>query len=111
MSSPIRITYLDTAMVLIETGGVRLLTDPVLDPAGNAFDHGPVHLEKTGEASVTPEQLGHIDAVLLSHEQHGDNLDDAGRALLSRVPRVLTPGLRAGPAAGRQRCQKCESRG
>jgi L-ascorbate metabolism protein UlaG (beta-lactamase superfamily) len=90
MSNEIRVTYFDTAMVLIEVGGVRLLTDPVLDPAGSAFDYGPIHLEKTSAASVTPDQLGRIDAVLLSHEQHGDNLDRAGRELLSSVPRVLT---------------------
>lgn len=90
MSDEIRVTYFDTAMVLIEVGGVRLLTDPVLDPAGSAFDYGLYRLEKTSPVSVTPEQLGRIDAVLLSHEQHGDNLDRAGRELLSRVPRVLT---------------------
>ena len=90
MSDEIRVTYFDTAMVLIEVGGVRLLTDPVLDPAGSAFDYGPIHLEKTSAASVTPDQLGRIDAVLLSHEQHGDNLDRAGRELLLSVPRVLT---------------------
>ena len=90
MSNNIRVTYFDTAMVLIEVDGLRLLTDPVLDPAGSAFDYGPLHLEKTSPASVTPDQLGHIDAVLLSHEQHGDNLDRAGRELLLRVPRVLT---------------------
>ncbi len=90
MSDEIRVTYFDTAMVLIEVGGVRLLTDPVLDPAGSAFDYGLYRLEKTSPVSVTPEQLGRIDAVLLSHEQHGDNLDRAGRELLSNVPRVLT---------------------
>lgn len=90
MSQSIRVTYFDTAMVLIEIGAVRLLTDPVLDAAGSAFDHGPIHIEKTSAASVTPEELGRVDAVLLSHDQHGDNLDHAGRAFLSRVPRVLT---------------------
>ena len=90
MSDEIRVTYFDTAMVMIEVGGVRLLTDPVLDPAGSAFDYGLYRLEKTSPASVTPEQLGRIDAVLLSHEQHGDNLDMAGRELLRGVPRVLT---------------------
>ena len=90
MSDEIRVTYFDTAMILIEVGGVRLLTDPVLDPAGSAFDYGLYRLEKMSAASVTPDQLGRIDAVLLSHEQHGDNLDRAGRELLSRVPRVLT---------------------
>lgn len=100
MSDEIRVTYFDTAMVLIEVGGVRLLTDPVLDPAGSAFDHGPIHIEKTSPASVTPEQMGRIDAVLLSHEQHGDNLDRAGRELLSSVPRVLTTPARASVLGG-----------
>jgi L-ascorbate metabolism protein UlaG (beta-lactamase superfamily) len=90
MSEEIRVTYFDTAMVLIEVGGVRLLTDPVLDPACSAFDYGLYRLEKTSPVSVTPEQLGRIDAVLLSHEQHGDNLDRAGREFLSNVPGVLT---------------------
>jgi L-ascorbate metabolism protein UlaG (beta-lactamase superfamily) len=100
MSDEIRVTYFDTAMVLIEVGGVRLLTDPVLDPAGSAFDYGLYRLEKTSPASVTPEQLGRIDAVLLSHEQHGDNLDMAGRELLRGVPRVLTTPAGASTLGG-----------
>jgi hypothetical protein len=80
----------DTAMILIEVSGVRLLTAPVLDPAGSAFVYGAYQLEKTSPASVTPDQLGRIDAVLLSDEQDGDNLDRAGRELLRSVPRVLT---------------------
>jgi L-ascorbate metabolism protein UlaG (beta-lactamase superfamily) len=90
MTKNIQVTYFDTAMVLLEIDGVRLLTDPVLDGAGSTFDYGPVHLEKTKPAAVTAEKLGRIDAVLLSHHQHGDNLDKAGRALLTRVPRVLS---------------------
>ena len=83
-------THFDTAMTLIEVGSLRLLTDPVFDQAGSRFDHGPVHLEKTSEPMITPTALGCLDAVLLSHDQHGDNLDHAGRAILSKVPRVLT---------------------
>jgi L-ascorbate metabolism protein UlaG (beta-lactamase superfamily) len=90
MSKNVQVTYFDTAMVLLDVDGVRLLTDPVLDGVGSAFNYGPVHLEKTSAAAIAPEKLGHIDAVLLSHDQHGDNLDRAGRALLARVPRVLT---------------------
>src|SRR4028118_1156037 len=95
MSDEIRVTYFDTAMVLIEVGGVRLLTDPVLDPAGSAFDYGLYRLEKTSPVSVTPEQLGRIDAVLLSHEQHGDNLARAGRDPPPDAPRP-PPAARAG---------------
>jgi L-ascorbate metabolism protein UlaG (beta-lactamase superfamily) len=43
-----RISYLDAAMVLIEVAGLRLLTDPVLDPANTVIDDGPVRLIKTG---------------------------------------------------------------
>jgi L-ascorbate metabolism protein UlaG (beta-lactamase superfamily) len=114
MSEAIRLTYFDTAMVLLEVGGVRLLTDPVLDPAGTAFDYGFATLRKTsGETS--PGDLGHIDAVLLSHDQHGDNLDNAGRALLSRVPLVLTTPLAAErlgrPAVGLQDWQTMDVNG
>jgi L-ascorbate metabolism protein UlaG (beta-lactamase superfamily) len=49
--------------VLLEIGGLRLLTDP----------------------SVDVGEIGALDAVLLSHVQNGDNLGPAGRA-----PLVLT---------------------
>lgn len=102
MTLPIKLTYLDTAMMLLEIGPFRLLTDPVLDPAGTAYEEGPIHLHKTSPAATTPAQLGAIDAVLLSHDQHDDNLDRAGRALLSTVPRIFTTPLaasRLGPNA------------
>jgi L-ascorbate metabolism protein UlaG (beta-lactamase superfamily) len=75
--------------VLIEIGGVRLLTDPTFDPPG---DHpvGSRSLAKTRGPAVPAEDIGAVDAVLLSHDQHPDNLDDAGRAFLTRVPLVLT---------------------
>jgi L-ascorbate metabolism protein UlaG (beta-lactamase superfamily) len=90
MSSSVRVTYYDAAMVLIEIDGLRLLTDPVLDAAGTIVDDGPVQLVKTVDAPVTAASLGYVDAVLLSHDQHGDNLDAGGRALLAGVARVLT---------------------
>lgn len=95
MTSSITVTYFDTAMALIEVGPFRLLTDPVLDPAGAHFDYGPVQLTKTGSSAATETTLGRIDTVLLSHDQHGDNLDAAGRALLAKVPLVLTTPLAA----------------
>jgi L-ascorbate metabolism protein UlaG (beta-lactamase superfamily) len=91
----VTISYFDTAMVLLEIGPFRLLTDPVLDDAGTTFDYGPVHLEKTSRRRVSTAELGLIDAVLLSHDQHGDNLDNAGREFLATVPLVLTTPLAA----------------
>lgn len=96
----VRITHFDTAMTLIEIGSLRLLTDPVLDPAGAVFHHGPITLEKTGAPATDVAGLGRVDAVLLSHDQHADNLDAGGRALLARVPRVLTTVEGAGRLGG-----------
>jgi L-ascorbate metabolism protein UlaG (beta-lactamase superfamily) len=100
MNTPIRVTYFDTAMALIEVGSVRFLTDPVFDASGKTFDYGPLHLEKTGGPAIQPEKLGRIDAVLLSHDQHGDNLDDGGRAFLPSAGVVLTTMEGAGRLAG-----------
>jgi L-ascorbate metabolism protein UlaG (beta-lactamase superfamily) len=43
----------------------------------------------TGPA-IAATDLGPIDAVLLSHDHHGDNLDSAGRVLLPAAGVVLT---------------------
>ena len=93
------ITYFETAMVLLEIGSLRLLTDPVFDSAGTVFDYGPIHLQKTLDG-IAPVQLERIDAVLLSHDQHGDNLDRAGRAFLQTAPVVVTTPLAASRLPG-----------
>lgn len=95
MTATAKVTYLDTAMVLIEIAGLRILTDPVFDAEGTVFEDGPVRLVKKFSAVASAEKLGHIDAVLLSHDQHSDNLDAGGRALLGKVPRVLSTPIAA----------------
>jgi L-ascorbate metabolism protein UlaG (beta-lactamase superfamily) len=74
---------------LVELGGARFLVDPTFDPPG---DHpvGDRVLTKTGGPALPAADLLPVDAVLLSHDQHPDNLDVAGRALLADVPLVLT---------------------
>jgi L-ascorbate metabolism protein UlaG (beta-lactamase superfamily) len=86
------LTYVGGPTALVELCGLRLLTDPTFDPAGSKYPSptGAYTLEKHVAPALTPEQLGHIDVVLLSHDHHADNLDAAGRALLSRAGRVLT---------------------
>jgi L-ascorbate metabolism protein UlaG (beta-lactamase superfamily) len=73
---------------LLELGGVRLLTDPTFDAPG---DHpvGTGVLVKTEDSALTEDAVGVVDAVLLSHDQHPDNLDDRGRAYLASVPLTL----------------------
>lgn len=86
----VKITYLDTAMAIIEIGSIRLLTDPVLDDAGTTYDDGVIPLEKTTPSAMKIAEIGRIDAVLLSHDQHSDNLDTRGREFLAGVPRIMT---------------------
>jgi len=87
-------TLIGGPTTLLEVAGLRLLTDPTFDPPG-AFPSGPVTLTKLVGPAMTPEAVGIVDAVLLSHDQHPDNLDPAGRAFLSTVPHVFTTDVGA----------------
>ena len=80
------ITYIGGPTALIEIGGFRLLTDPTFDPAGVVYGN----LAKTRGPVLEPESLGRVDAVLLSHDHHEDNLDHRGREFLKNAGRVLT---------------------
>lgn len=75
---------------LFDYGGLRFLTDPTFDAPGDYHRSGRKILTKTAPASRNPADLGRIDVVLLSHDEHPDNLDNAGRALLADVPLTLT---------------------
>jgi L-ascorbate metabolism protein UlaG (beta-lactamase superfamily) len=97
----IKITYIGGPTALLEMGGLRLLTDPTFDPAGSAYPSGSHALHKTAAAARTPETLGPIDAVLLSHDHHDDNLDHAGREFLPRAGSVLTTVEGAARLGGR----------
>lgn len=84
-----KITHVGGPTALISLGGLSLLTDPAFDEPRDYQLPGRVMTKLTGPA-VAAADLGPIDAVLLSHDEHKDNLDDAGRELLSSVPVVLS---------------------
>jgi hypothetical protein len=65
------------------SGGVAVVDRPDLRPPGRrySFGWGSSSRKLTGPA-IAAADLGPIDAVLLSHDHHGDNLDTTGRALL-----------------------------
>jgi L-ascorbate metabolism protein UlaG (beta-lactamase superfamily) len=86
---PVDIRLVGGPTALLEVAGLRILTDPTFDPPG---DHpfGSRKLVKTTFPAVSAAEIGAIDVVLLSRDQHPDNLDDAGRKLLEHVPLVLT---------------------
>lgn len=94
-SGTVRVTLIGGPTALIQYGGLRLLTDPAFDEAGPHPVGQRVLTKLTGPA-IAPDDLGAVDAVLLSHDQHPDNLDDAGRAYLGRAPVVITTTTAAG---------------
>jgi L-ascorbate metabolism protein UlaG (beta-lactamase superfamily) len=82
---------------VLDLGGLRIISDPTFDPPG---PHG--YLFKTDGPAVARETLGPVDLVLVSHDNHPDNLDDSGRALALAAPAVLTTrsgAARLGPRA------------
>jgi L-ascorbate metabolism protein UlaG (beta-lactamase superfamily) len=93
----VRLTHIGGPTVLIELADWCLLTDPTFDPPGESyrFGWGTRSRKLTGPA-VAASDLGSIDAVLLSHDHHDDNLDAAGRALLPSAGTVITtvPGAK-----------------
>ena len=108
----LRITHIGGPTALIEVGGWRLLTDPTFDPAGGRYRFGwGTGSEKLGRPGDRGRGLGAIDAVLLTHDHHDDNLDKAGRELLPSPSVVVTtePGAKRlgggarGLAPGRRR--------
>ena len=93
--SRIAVTLIGGPTALLEIDSLRLLTDPTFDPPGT-YPSGATLTKSVGPA-LAPEQLGRVDAIFLSHDQHKDNLDHRGREFLAKVPVVFTTP----PGAGR----------
>jgi L-ascorbate metabolism protein UlaG (beta-lactamase superfamily) len=77
-----RLTWVGHATVLLEIGGVRLLTDPLLRTRLG-------HLRRHG-APPRPEVTEDIDAVLVSHV-HLDHLDARSLRSVGRGARAIAP--------------------
>lgn len=84
------ITYIGGPTALLAVDGLRLLTDPTFDPGGEAYTTAVYTLHKNAGPALAADSLGHVDAVLLSHDHHFDNLDRAGRTFLDQVETVVT---------------------
>jgi L-ascorbate metabolism protein UlaG (beta-lactamase superfamily) len=68
------ITHIGTSTMLLEIGALRLLTDPVFDPAGGRYCFGwGTGSTKLSGPTIAPDHVGPLDAVLLSHDHHEDN--------------------------------------
>ena len=79
---PDRVTYVGHSTVLIEIGGRRLLTDPLLG-------RRVAHLRRHG-TPADPAVAQDLDAVLLSHLHH-DHLDRSSLRRIARDTPVILP--------------------
>ena len=86
-----RLTHIGGPTALIELGGWTLLTDPTFDaPAATTASAGGRAPTSSPGPAIAAAELPPLDAVLLSHDHHEDNLDPAGRALLPAAGEVIT---------------------
>lgn len=89
--SEAKLTHIGGPTLLIEVEGWRILTDPTFDPPGGTYRFGwGISSRKTTGPAVAAEEIGPLDAILVSHDQHDDNLDAAGRKLLPAAATVVT---------------------
>jgi L-ascorbate metabolism protein UlaG (beta-lactamase superfamily) len=87
----VRLTHVGGPTLLIEVGDWRLLTDPTFDDPGRKYNFGwGTSSRKVAGPAIAAEDIGPLDAVLLTHDHHDDNLDPAGRALLPSAGTVVT---------------------
>ena len=88
MSAPI-ITLIGGPTALIEANGFRLLTDPTFDAPGE-YKLPHITLKKLAGPARTAAEVGEVDAILLSHDQHPDNFDRSGKTYAMAAPHLFT---------------------
>ncbi|MFG3587567.1 MBL fold metallo-hydrolase [Streptomyces sp. NPDC047990] len=88
------VTVLGGPTAVIDMGGLRLVSDPTFDEPG---PHG--YLTKTAGPAAEESAVGTVDVVLVSHDQHPDNLDERGRAFAEAAPLVVS-GTRSAARLG-----------
>lgn len=84
LNSSVRVTHVGTATAIIELDNLTILTDPYFSPEGTEWiGKSGAKLVNSYQPPLGLEDLPPIDLILLSHEDHKDNLDDLGRQLLN----------------------------
>ena len=96
----VRIRPVGGSTAIIELAGLRLITDPTVDAPADPANGLP---RRTTPPALDSVALGRLDVALVSHDQHPDNLDAGGRALLADIPLVLTTTEGAARLGGQAR--------
>ncbi|HEX5435661.1 MAG TPA: MBL fold metallo-hydrolase [Gemmatimonadaceae bacterium] len=81
---PLRVTYIGHATLLLEIGGVRVLTDPNFEPRLGGI------LPRVSAPGIALSELPALDAVLLTHG-HADHLSFATLDALPRAVPIHAP--------------------
>jgi L-ascorbate metabolism protein UlaG (beta-lactamase superfamily) len=89
MPSSIAATLIGGPTLALNYAGLNILLDPTFDEPGD-YPAGPITLRKLVGPAIASDDLAPVDLVLLSHDQHPDNLDRAGRELLAEVATVVS---------------------
>ncbi|KAF4336265.1 Zn-dependent hydrolase of the beta-lactamase fold [Fusarium beomiforme] len=97
--SKITVTHVTTATAIVDIDGIKFITDPIFDEAPQSHDRslaiglkpGEFYLNLQENPALSIKQTPIIDCVLLSHEDHVDNLDETGRQLLLGRRVITTP--------------------
>lgn len=86
----INFTLVGGPTAVFTVGGLTFITDPTFDDPRSYPAPGEPTIVKIEGPALPSSDMPHPDVVLLSHDHHADNLDDAGRELTARVATVLT---------------------
>ena len=92
----LRLTHVGGPTLLAESHDWSVLSDPTFDPPGRRYSFGwGAGSTKTVGPAVPADRLPPLDVVLVTHDQHGDNLDTVGRSLLPGAGTVVTTQVAA----------------
>jgi L-ascorbate metabolism protein UlaG (beta-lactamase superfamily) len=98
-ATPVTATLVGGPTILLTYAGRRVLSDPTFDEP-RTYERGST-LTKLAGPALAPEDVLPVDVVLVSHDQHPDNLDVRGREVVDSVLANGGTVLSTPTAAGR----------
>ena len=84
------VTHVGTATLVLEVGPLVIWTDPVFGGPRHFHFGAGMQSDHLRGPHVEPSTLPRPHLVLVSHDQHGDNYDAEGRALIPSSAKVLS---------------------